>query len=383
MRRSVVISVHGIRTRGAWQKELVPILNGAGHGAHPLDYGFFWAIAFLFPFARRRKVDWFMEELTKLKDYETCDIIAHSFGTYIVASAMELYPEVRCRRLILCGSIVRRDFPWKALQERKQVERVLNDYGRLDLWSRISEWMVRDAGQSGFRGFDKPDSSVLTQREHSNFRHSDYFYPVNYTNNWLPFLAGHEPPPTVPLQPGQTNLRFRATFITATLALLSILAAFFFPRGSPAPPSPGSATTAGPAAPASVVPLAPVPVPEPSQPTLVSVVVTFNTGNQGLPHSKVTVKLRGAANDVLAEGVFTQSFPRLMPNPVVLKKTDAITKTPDRVFDLYVEVDFDEKNTWKIAPSASLTWSKGPPTQLVFRPSELNHVHPTAVIPLR
>ena len=85
-RSAIVVSVHGIRTRGKWQKELVPFLNRAGYHSSPVDYGYFWALFLLFPSARRRKIDWFRDEyLTRTAGYPRQFIIAHSFGTYIVA----------------------------------------------------------------------------------------------------------------------------------------------------------------------------------------------------------------------------------------------------------------------------------------------------------
>jgi hypothetical protein len=56
-----VLTLHGIRTRGTWQKELVPALNGAGFNTVPLAYGFFWALALLIPRLRARKVEWFRQ----------------------------------------------------------------------------------------------------------------------------------------------------------------------------------------------------------------------------------------------------------------------------------------------------------------------------------
>src|SRR5688572_29881867 len=57
--QTIVASVHGIRTRGKWQKELVPVLSQAGFTPVPLDYGNFWALELLIPQFRRRKVEWF------------------------------------------------------------------------------------------------------------------------------------------------------------------------------------------------------------------------------------------------------------------------------------------------------------------------------------
>src|SRR5262245_47894011 len=54
----VVISLHGIRTRGTWQKELAGELSRAGFIPEALDYGFFRAIKLLIPYCRSAQVDW-------------------------------------------------------------------------------------------------------------------------------------------------------------------------------------------------------------------------------------------------------------------------------------------------------------------------------------
>src|SRR4051812_44518347 len=110
-RQVTVLSLHGIRTRGVWQKQLTSILEDAGLRHEPLDYGFFKAIQLLSSRSRRRQTEWFRDEYTRAcKRHTTLSIVAHSFGTYLVATAMERFPEIKFDRVILCGSIVRRNF---------------------------------------------------------------------------------------------------------------------------------------------------------------------------------------------------------------------------------------------------------------------------------
>ena len=42
----------------------------------------------------------------------TPSIVVHSYGTYIAGEAMLKYPEIKFDRMILCGAILRSDFPW-------------------------------------------------------------------------------------------------------------------------------------------------------------------------------------------------------------------------------------------------------------------------------
>ena len=85
-KRQVVISIHGIRTRGDWQKQLTSSLSRADFIHEPLDFGFFRAIQLVIPAMRDAKVKWFLEEYTKaIRDSaDPPCVIAHSFGTYLV-----------------------------------------------------------------------------------------------------------------------------------------------------------------------------------------------------------------------------------------------------------------------------------------------------------
>jgi hypothetical protein len=122
---------------------------------------------------------------------ERCSIIAHSFGTYLVAAAIEIYG-LSFDKIILCGSIVRRDFPWSRFLHEGRVRKVFNDCGRDDLWVKLVVWCVKDSGASGvFKFMD--DHRRLLQHVHSEWGHSDFFYLHNYNKRWIPFLKGEKP----------------------------------------------------------------------------------------------------------------------------------------------------------------------------------------------
>jgi pimeloyl-ACP methyl ester carboxylesterase len=199
-RANLVISLHGIRTRGAWQKTVNSDLQRNGFRHELLDYDYFGVGQFVLPSRRARKIEWFRDEYEKrVKETgRVPSVIAHSFGTYIVAKAMEKYEEVRFDRVIFCGSIVRRDFDWDSLVRRGQVRAVLNEYGGKDVWVKLAKWFVADVGPSGALGFDCSVPAVY-QRRRKLFRHSDYFYPLNYRENWIPFLRG-DPPSEQPIE---------------------------------------------------------------------------------------------------------------------------------------------------------------------------------------
>jgi hypothetical protein len=105
---------------------------------------------------------------------------------------MDKYAEIRFDRIILCGSIVRRDYDWDSLIDCGRVSAVLNEYGGKDFWSRIAAMCISDFGASGARAFLTRHRRVF-QRRRPLFRHSDCFYALNYQKNWIPFLQGAEP----------------------------------------------------------------------------------------------------------------------------------------------------------------------------------------------
>lgn len=225
--RPVVLSLHGIRTRGKWQKDLTRSLNEAGFVHEPLDFGFFRALSLLNPRSRRKRVDWFLEQYTAAIGGLNArpSIIAHSFGSYLVARTLQIYKHVTFDKVILCGSIVRRDFPWSKIIERKQVSQVLHDYGKLDVWARLVEWVVSDAGQSGLHGFRDLANGQVVEQCHPEFRHSDYFFKLNYRENWIPFLRGTHKAENTDLTPAPPSWRF---LIAVTLLSALVVAGAYY-----------------------------------------------------------------------------------------------------------------------------------------------------------
>jgi pimeloyl-ACP methyl ester carboxylesterase len=157
----IVVTLHGIRTRGQWQKQITPYL--ARHGLIPyhLDYGFFGLLSFLVPWARASRVQWLRNELRDLMDRtgaKRVSLIAHSFGTWLALEVLEAENgNIRFDRVVLTGSIVRRDFPWGATLMRKRWiqalrnERASGDWvvRAAELFSRLAGPIAAHAGASG------------------------------------------------------------------------------------------------------------------------------------------------------------------------------------------------------------------------------------------
>jgi hypothetical protein len=225
----VVIVLHGIRDRATWQRTLAPVLSRQGFTPELLDYGCFIVIPFLLPGRIRKKIDWFRDQYQRIQlTYPGVvpSVIAHSFGSYIVCRGLQVYaPLLRFDNIILCGSIVRRDYAWNEAFTRRLVNRVLNDRGALDTWSRHVQHFVGDAGASGRDGFTE-DHERLTESLHHEWKHSDFFFDANFTGRWIPFLNGEalEKPSLAPTSSSPRGLiAVIATFIIGVAVLLASL----------------------------------------------------------------------------------------------------------------------------------------------------------------
>ena len=193
-RQRVVMSLHGIKTRGTWQKDLTPLLSKAGFIIYPLDFGNFWAIELAREKSRDKKLAWLLHEYEAIvaKEHDPRpSIIAHSFGTYLVAALLDKYPQVTFDTLIFCGSIVANDYDWASVLSERRVNFVENDYGSLDAWPTVASRFIDGAGSSGRDGFTQ-EHPALNQRLFKRYGHSDYFSAIHFEREWLPTLMLHK-----------------------------------------------------------------------------------------------------------------------------------------------------------------------------------------------
>jgi hypothetical protein len=102
--------------------------------------------------------------------------------------------------VILSGSVLRADFPWRDLIGIR-VKTVVNDCGTEDAVLLLSQFFVLFTGMAGRTGFGGATSSVFRNR-YSTFGHGGYFQDDNgkpsdvyMESHWLPLLCGNEPIP--------------------------------------------------------------------------------------------------------------------------------------------------------------------------------------------
>jgi hypothetical protein len=195
--------VHGMNTRGEWQETLTWLIGRSYRQMVPVAIYKYGKIqpGVLFPFRQRQ----LMRKLTvKMKTLAAesaaaelegqPDVIAHSFGTWLVANALLNDASLKIGRLILLGSIVPPDFPWAAIVERGQVEAILNHGATNDGWVPGAHYAIPKSGPGGTRGFPPPVVNIPAK----GLGHSDYFRPdwrlnLLFRNVWQPFLSWNVP----------------------------------------------------------------------------------------------------------------------------------------------------------------------------------------------
>jgi pimeloyl-ACP methyl ester carboxylesterase len=188
--KRAVITIHGIRTRGEWQKRLAPILASNDLVPYPLDYGRFSALRLVLPWSRENRLNWFRDQY-----FEVCNqakvsrpsIVAHSFGAYLTCRLIERYPrEVKFDKVILAGSIAAETMDWPTILENGQVISVLNEVATKDIWPKFAKILVGSAGNSGCKKFIALHERL--EQNETEVGHSGTFFEGHYPM-WSRFLA--------------------------------------------------------------------------------------------------------------------------------------------------------------------------------------------------
>jgi hypothetical protein len=193
----LVISIHGIRTRGEWQKLFASAMSGSRTEVESFDYDYYGLPRFLIPGFNSRLVDRFYNEYwAMVKSHPSVSLdhfdrrpsaVAHSLGSWILGNAMLKFEDIKFDKLILAGSILPRDFDWSILLARDQVAMVRNECGQRDPWPGWAGRLVARSGTGGRDGFDWL-GSVVDNARCEWFGHSDALMRPHIERIWLPFL---------------------------------------------------------------------------------------------------------------------------------------------------------------------------------------------------
>lgn len=214
-KRHAVLVVHGIRTLAPWITRLQNLLRNTDQEIQfdTLYFGYFSTFMLTIPSIRKRMVDRLasslLQRLKALEGYRI-DIVAHSFGTLVVAAAIEklkresatfpIKPPIHS--LILAGSVLKHDYSWDAFNPTF-VGRIVNDCGTRDVPLLLAGFSVIGLGYAGRRGFNGVQCAHFRNR-YFEFGHSGFFkkngalYDDFMLQYWVPVLTRDEPLEEVP-----------------------------------------------------------------------------------------------------------------------------------------------------------------------------------------
>ncbi len=206
--KHLVITVHGIRTFGAWQQKLGDLLYKETRNDDEfevLDYGFDWfsALRFILPptrwFVTRRFRRWLLRRYEHRPGLQRVDFVAHSFGTWVVADTLRRLPakgSPPTGTVVLVGSVLKEDFPWNDLLDQGKVRQVVNECAIHDVPLILSQLTGIGTGMAGRIGFDGGKGLYFRNRFY-NWGHSGWFYDQQGNSSdaemrrlWLPLLLG-------------------------------------------------------------------------------------------------------------------------------------------------------------------------------------------------
>lgn len=198
----IILTVHGIRTFGLWQERLERLVCDINPETAFIHYkiGYFSLLTYLIPIFRWIELRRFRRELERLRtlhDGARIDIVAHSFGTYLVAWGLAGIPVAqrpRVHTLILAGSILRENFRWTDLFASGSVGCVVNECGLKDWVLWLNRFVAPMSGAAGFVGFNRSTSQFTLKNYWHHCSHTGFFTDDFMREYWTPILVSIDPP---------------------------------------------------------------------------------------------------------------------------------------------------------------------------------------------
>lgn len=195
VKKTVVLTVHGIRTYGEWQQRLRGEVERASDEVEffTYKYGYFSSLALAVRSLRDREVEKLCSHVRAVAGaFAGCRIVvfAHSFGTYLVANAMKRLITEGIEFdivLVLCGSVLPEEFDWSFIAGSRV--RVINECGCSDFVLYLSKAIVPGLGMAGKVGFHGFNHSGFVNRFYLG-GHSLYFEGESFfRKRWVPLMA--------------------------------------------------------------------------------------------------------------------------------------------------------------------------------------------------
>lgn len=235
--RHVVVLVHGINTRAQWLSSVKPVLEKAGLIVAPAGYDVYGLLRFLLPFdwPRRRAVE---RVRTRVKTAiavhrpDRLSVIAHSFGSYIVARLIAEDFDIRWHRVVFCGSVNAQSFPFEQYLSRFDAP-IMNEIGTKDVLPAFAERVTWGYGAIGTYG---AQTAAVEERWHAGLGHSGFLRPSFCRKYWVTWLCegkivpgATDPKPLSAATRLLLRVPWRWVIVAAGLAVLAVLARWFWP----------------------------------------------------------------------------------------------------------------------------------------------------------
>jgi pimeloyl-ACP methyl ester carboxylesterase len=171
------------------------------------------------PIRRRCALKSVIKQANLYMAHQKPHIIAHSFGTYLICTALRQYPASRARRVVLLGCVLASRWEWAKLLQLKRdaFHEIRNEWTNSDWVVRLARWVrIPGFGRAGILRFEgSPDlihdvthptqlciscetgaieAALIHNIDCSGLGHSDAFLgPAHAERFWLPYLWGIDP----------------------------------------------------------------------------------------------------------------------------------------------------------------------------------------------
>jgi pimeloyl-ACP methyl ester carboxylesterase len=257
----LVFVIHGIRDDGYWTHRVAAAIKRVWENNRRINpdetrselypawthtYGYFPMGAFILPWIRKNKVEWFMDNYVTVKALypnATLHYVGHSNGTYLAAAALNDYPATRFGNVYFAGSVVNPEFDWNGMKKCGRVKRFHNARGGED-WvvaflPKSLEYFT-DLGGAGFDGFEQiqyknetivgHDPELTQSRKYAKGGHSGAITEMHW-QEIAEFIVNSKPPSSetsdlfadAQYKPYEVIARFRVVIPLVVLAVGIIL----------------------------------------------------------------------------------------------------------------------------------------------------------------
>lgn len=190
--KGLIIPIHGILTRAQWMPELTALASIEGWAVAPFIYGKRYPNILLIDYQKKAVIESFRSWISKIRAHYKgpISIIAHSFGTYIIAKYLQDGGDIanEINSIILCGSILNENYNWAEHIDNGKIGAIMNIISQDDIFVKnMPRWADSLFGSAGYNGFNcKHD--FFTQVQSKILNHNNIIKEDVIINLWLPFL---------------------------------------------------------------------------------------------------------------------------------------------------------------------------------------------------